>query len=68
MKHRITYLVKDPDTFTPEQLVVKDGSVTLNQVDAVKEHRINLQLNELPSEVSLFRESSCLSRKLTFVS
>jgi hypothetical protein len=51
MKQRITYLVKDPDTFTPEKLQVKDASITLDAVEAVKEHRITFSLDELPAEV-----------------
>ncbi|KAJ4303077.1 protease B nonderepressible form [Kalmusia sp. IMI 367209] len=49
MKQRITYLVKDPDSFTPEKLNVKDGSLTLNGVEAVKEHRLTFSLDELPA-------------------
>ncbi|CAO2649461.1 Nn.00g068460.m01.CDS01 [Neocucurbitaria sp. VM-36] len=54
MKQRITYVVKDPDAFTPEQLVVQeDGTgLALNNVHAAKEHRITLGLDELPSELS----------------
>lgn len=51
MKQRVTYLVKDPDTFTPEKLQVKDASITLDAVEAVKEHRITFSLDELPAEV-----------------
>jgi hypothetical protein len=55
MKQRITYVVKDPDEFTPEQLQVKqDGhkdSLSLNGVHAAKEHRVTLGLDELPREV-----------------
>lgn len=56
MKQRITYVVKNPDSFTPEQLVVKpDGTqFALKQVVAAKEHRITLGLDELPSEVTSF--------------
>ncbi|KAJ4367117.1 protease B nonderepressible form [Neocucurbitaria cava] len=54
MKQRITYVVKNPEAFTPEQLVVKeDGtSLTLENVHAAKEHRITLGLDELPRELS----------------
>jgi hypothetical protein len=55
MKQRITYVVKDPDSFTPELLEVKkDGSkdsLVINGLQAAKEHRITLGLDELPSEV-----------------
>jgi hypothetical protein len=55
MKQRITYVVKDPDSFSPELLEVKkDGSrdsFVLNGVQAAKEHRITLGLDELPTEV-----------------
>lgn len=55
MKQRITYIVKDADEFSPDQLeVTKDGQkdlITLKGVEAAKEHRITLGLNELPSEV-----------------
>jgi hypothetical protein len=52
MKQRITYLVRRPESFNPEeQLVVKDGSLTLNGVEAAKEHRVTFSLSELPQEV-----------------
>jgi hypothetical protein len=55
MKQRVTYVVKDPDSFTPELLEVKkDGSkdsFVVNGLQAAKEHRITLGLDELPSEV-----------------
>ena len=56
MKQRITYVVKNPEKFSPEQLVVKDDStsLTLNHVHAAKEHRITLGLDELPGEVNDF--------------
>jgi hypothetical protein len=58
MKQRITYVVKDPDSFTPELLhVKKDGSrdsFILSGVQAAKEHRITLGLDELPTEVRLY--------------
>ncbi|KAF1851018.1 PIG-X-domain-containing protein [Cucurbitaria berberidis CBS 394.84] len=54
MKQRITYVVKNPEAFTPEQLVVKDDGTkfTLQRVHAAKEHRITLGLDELPRELS----------------
>ncbi|ORY16171.1 PIG-X protein [Clohesyomyces aquaticus] len=51
MKQRITYIVRDPDAFTPEQLVVKDDFFAVEQVSAAKEHRITLGLSELPEEL-----------------
>ncbi|KAF2446116.1 PIG-X-domain-containing protein [Karstenula rhodostoma CBS 690.94] len=51
MKQRITYLVEDPDSFTPEQLEVKDGSLSLRGLKAVQEHRITFSLDELPTEL-----------------
>jgi hypothetical protein len=57
MKQRITYVVKDADTFTPEQLEVTSDSQKINLfvkgVQAAKEHRYTLGLDELPSEVHL---------------
>jgi hypothetical protein len=57
MKQRITYVVKDPDSFTPELLEVKkDGkkdSLIVKGLQAAKEHRITLGLDELPSEVCI---------------
>ncbi|KAF2823982.1 PIG-X-domain-containing protein [Ophiobolus disseminans] len=56
MKQRITYVVKDPDSFTPEQLGVQkhdvQGSFSVTGVEAAKELRITLGLDELPSELS----------------
>jgi hypothetical protein len=55
MKQRITYVVKKPEAFSPEQLEIKQdpkGPIfTLKNVDAAKEHRITLGLDELPKEV-----------------
>ncbi|KAH6200688.1 hypothetical protein HBI15_192290 [Parastagonospora nodorum] len=55
MKQRITYVLKDPDAFTPDLLELKkDGSkdsFIINGVQAAKEHRITLGLDELPSEL-----------------
>ena len=55
MKQRITYVVKNPDTFNPDLLEVKkDGSkdsFAVSGLEAAKEHRITLGLDELPSEV-----------------
>jgi hypothetical protein len=51
MKQRRTYLVSDPDSFTPEQLEVKDGSLSLKGLHAVEEHRITFSLDELPTKV-----------------
>ncbi|KAL5382828.1 hypothetical protein DPSP01_006383 [Paraphaeosphaeria sporulosa] len=51
MKQRITYLVEDPDSFTPEQLQVKDGSLSLIGLKAVQEHRVTFTLDELPTEL-----------------
>jgi hypothetical protein len=55
MKQRITYVVKDPEEFSPEQLKVNQDSegpvFTIQNVDAAKEHRITLGLDELPEEV-----------------
>ena len=55
MKQRITYVLKDPDSFTPDLLELKkDGSkdsFVVGEVQAAKEHRITLGLDELPSEV-----------------
>jgi hypothetical protein len=57
MKQRITYVVKSPEAFSPELLdVKKEGSkdaFILKGVQAAKEHRITLGLDELPSEVRL---------------
>jgi hypothetical protein len=58
MKQRITYVVKKPEEFSPEQLDVKTDQkcpvFTIKNVDAAKEHRITLGLDELPDEVPHF--------------
>jgi hypothetical protein len=51
MKQRITYIVRKPDEFSPEQLEVDDESFTVKGLNAVKEHRITVGLKELPREV-----------------
>jgi hypothetical protein len=57
MKHRITYLVPNPDDFHPDLLTVEDTSFSVKNLKAAKEHRITLGLNELPQEVCLFINS-----------
>lgn len=53
MKQRITYVVTEPESFTPEQINVqkrgngKGDTFTLKGVNAAKEHRITLGLDEL---------------------
>jgi septum formation topological specificity factor MinE len=58
MKQRLTYVVKKPESFTPDLVEVKnDGSkdiFALKGVEAAKEHRITLGLDELPSEVGTY--------------
>jgi hypothetical protein len=63
MKQRVTYIVQDPDSFSPDQLVIKGSSLTLKHVEAAKEHRITASLDDLPSEVSnvyLERDRICI--------
>ncbi|KAH7087545.1 PIG-X [Paraphoma chrysanthemicola] len=56
MKQRITYVVTNPESFTPEQLGVAStetqDAFTVRGVQAAKEHRFTFGLDELPSEVS----------------
>ncbi|KAF1957372.1 PIG-X-domain-containing protein [Byssothecium circinans] len=52
MKQRITYIVRNADTFSPEQLDVKESSIKLKQVKATKERRVTLGLGELPDELA----------------
>ncbi|KAJ4353148.1 protease B nonderepressible form [Ascochyta clinopodiicola] len=53
MKQRITYVVTEPESFNPEQISVQKGPsgnagvFKLNGVNAAKEHRITLGLDEL---------------------
>ncbi|KZM19512.1 protease B nonderepressible form [Ascochyta rabiei] len=53
MKQRITYVVTEPESFNPEQISVQKGVngnadiFKLNGVNAAKEHRITLGLDEL---------------------
>ncbi|EUC38131.1 hypothetical protein COCCADRAFT_32815 [Bipolaris zeicola 26-R-13] len=58
MKQRITYIVHNSDTFSPEQLEVgtdKRGPVfALKGIEAAKEHRITLGLDELPKSLKFF--------------
>ena len=55
MKQRITYMVKNPESFTPEQLSLsaqdQGQTFAIRNVDAVKEHRLTAGLDELPKEV-----------------
>jgi hypothetical protein len=53
MKQRITYLVRDPESFDPNLLTVNDASLSLRDVKAAKEHRITFGLSELPAEVCI---------------
>ena len=53
MKQRITYVVTNPESFNPEQISVQKGKngdgdrFALKGVNAAKEHRITLGLDEL---------------------
>lgn len=51
MKQRITYIVQNPDEFSPEQLDVRGDLFAVKDVEAAKEHRTTLGLDELPDEV-----------------
>lgn len=59
MKQRITYVVTEPESFNPEKIEVnKNGSkngdtFALKGVQAAKEHRITVGLDEIPRN-SLF--------------
>jgi hypothetical protein len=59
MKQRITYVVTKPESFNPEQIQVqKHGgnngdTFTISGVNAAKEHRITLGLDELPPGVNV---------------
>ncbi|RMZ73281.1 Glycosylphosphatidylinositol-mannosyltransferase I PIG-X PBN1 [Pyrenophora seminiperda CCB06] len=56
MKQRITYVVHNPDDFSPEQIEITKDELgprfALKNVQAAKEHRITLGLDELPSNIS----------------
>jgi hypothetical protein len=54
MRHRITYLrqPKAGEDFDPrESLKVWEKSMRISDLDAAKEHKITLSLEELPQEV-----------------
>ncbi|KAI1573798.1 PIG-X domain containing protein [Pyrenophora tritici-repentis] len=55
MKQRITYVVHKPEEFTPEQIEITQDELgprfALKNVQAAKEHRITLGLDELPSNI-----------------
>ncbi|KAI4654574.1 uncharacterized protein J4E79_008448 [Alternaria viburni] len=65
MKQRITYVVTNPEEFTPDQLQVGEDQsgpyFALDNVYAAKEHRITLGLNELPEEVYTPDDALCSS-------
>ena len=56
MKERITYVVTQPEPFRPEQISVEKGkngdrdAFHIKGVNAAKEHRITLGLDELSSD------------------
>lgn len=55
MKQRVTYVVTNPESFTPELLEVtstgNENVFSVKGVQAAKEHRFTFGLDELPSEV-----------------
>ncbi|KAF2756058.1 PIG-X-domain-containing protein [Pseudovirgaria hyperparasitica] len=51
MKHRITYFLHDPSEFDISQIEVKSDALSVDSLDAAKEHRITLGLSELPPEL-----------------
>lgn len=60
MKVRVTYVVTEPESFSPEQISVQRASngkrdtFELNRVKAAKEHRITLGLDELSKHQAPF--------------
>lgn len=52
MKQRITYIRQKTDPFDETTLQVTKGKIlNINHLQAAKEHRISLDLHELPDEV-----------------
>lgn len=53
MKQRITYLTKTPGGVDPASLRVGKDSLTIPGLEAAKEWRITLGVQDLPQEVPL---------------
>ena len=57
MKERITYVIRDPDAFSPDQLRVNDTAFDTHLLPAAKERRLSFSFAEIPHEVRLFSDS-----------
>ncbi|KAI9837512.1 MAG: hypothetical protein M1819_007163 [Sarea resinae] len=53
MRQRITYLYNAEGAFDPEQLSVTETQLSVQNLDAAKEHRITVGFEELPQELRL---------------
>ena len=53
MRHRITYLLRDPAAFSPDQIHTESDQLIVSGLDAVKEARIAISQEELPTKVDL---------------
>jgi hypothetical protein len=52
MKRRITYIQRINAPFEPQQAVLTSKSLSVRDLDAAREDRITVGLDELPQEVS----------------
>lgn len=58
-------MVEDPEAFAPDHLLIQDDQAkgptfSLKNVQAAKEHRVTLGLDELPREVLVFLSSELI--------
>lgn len=51
MKRRITFIQSVNASFDPEQAVLTTSSLSVRDIDAAREDRITVGLDELPEEV-----------------
>ncbi|KAJ5317863.1 hypothetical protein PENANT_c004G11031 [Penicillium antarcticum] len=58
MKRRITYIQRDNAPFEPQQAVLTSKSLSVRDLDAAREDRITVGLNELPQELRAILEQS----------
>lgn len=57
MKRRITFIQRPESPFVPEQVSISPAAVSVHGLDAAREDRITLSLDDLPDEVGYISHS-----------
>lgn len=66
MKRRITFVQRQDAPFEADQAVLTASTLSIRNLDAVREDRITFGLNDLPEEVSATHHEFWASKGLVF--